>query len=58
MALSIKTSPELRGEDARAFTELADRNGKLPTPRLSESQRRKLAAMLNSARDIVFPPRP
>ncbi len=56
MAMTIKTSPELWGEDARAFTEEAERNGKLPTPRLSESQRKTLSTMLESARNIVFPP--
>lgn len=40
MAMTIKTGPELWGEDARIFTEEAERNGKLPTPKLSESQRK------------------
>ncbi|WP_301343010.1 hypothetical protein, partial [uncultured Muribaculum sp.] len=57
MAMTIKTSPELWGEDARIFTEEAERNGKLPTPKLSESQRKVLYTMLNSAKDIIFPPR-
>ena len=56
MAMSIKTSPELWGEDARAFTEEAERNSKLPTPKLSEKQRKILSTMLESARDIVYPP--
>lgn len=51
MAMSIKTSPELWGEDARAFTEEAERNSKLPTPKLSEKQRKILSTMLESARD-------
>ena len=57
MAMTIKTSPELRGEDARFFTEEAERNGKLPTPKLSESQRKILSTMLESAKHIIFPPR-
>lgn len=57
MAMSIKTSPELWGEDARAFDEEAERNGKLPTPKLSESQRKILTTMLNSAKNFVFPPK-
>ena len=57
MAMTIKTSPELWGEDARRFTEEAERNGKLPNPKLSESQRKVLSTMLESARNIVFPPR-
>ena len=51
MAMSIKTSPELWGEDARVFTEEAERNSKLPTPKLSEKQRKILSTMLESARD-------
>ena len=31
MAMTIKTFPELWGEDAKVFTEDAERNGKLPT---------------------------
>lgn len=56
MAMTIKTSPELRGEDARFFTEEAARNGKLPTPKLSDSQKRILLTMLNSGKNIIFPP--
>ncbi len=54
--MAIKTSPELWGEDARIFTEEAERNGKLPTPKLSESQRDMLSTMLESAKHITFPP--
>lgn len=57
MAMTIKTSPELWGEDARTFTEEAERKGKLPTPKLTATQRKKLSKMLESARHIVFPPR-
>lgn len=57
MAMTIKTSPELWGDDARAFNEEADRNGKLPTPTLSAAQRKVLSTMLESAKNIVFPPR-
>lgn len=55
MALAIKTSPELFGEDAQAFIEEAERNGKLPTPKLSESQRKILTTMLESGKNFVFP---
>lgn len=55
--MTIKTSPELWGEDARLFAEEAARNGKRPTPRLSESQRKILKNMLDSAKGIIFPPR-
>lgn len=43
MAMTIKTSPELWGEDALTFTEEAERNGKLPTPKLTATQRKKLS---------------
>ncbi len=56
MAMTIKTSPELWGEDARIFTEEAERNGKLPTPRLSDSQRKVLSMMLESSKNVIFPP--
>lgn len=55
--MTIKTSPELWGEDARLFAEEAERNGKLPTPRLTDNQRKMLSTMLESARSISFPPR-
>lgn len=57
MAVTIKTFPELWGEDAKIFTEEAERNGKLPTPKLSEHQRKVLSTMLDSAKNIMFPPR-
>ena len=56
MAMTIKTSPVLRGEDAQNFIEEADRNGKLPTPKLTASQRKVLNTMLESAKNIIFPP--
>lgn len=56
MAMTIKRSPELWGEDARIFVEEADRNGKLPTPKLSDSQRKALASMWENAKNMVFPP--
>lgn len=33
--MTINSSPVLTGESARAFLEEAERNAKLPTPRLS-----------------------
>lgn len=57
MAMTIKTSPELWGEDAILFTEEAERNGKLPTPKLSDAQRKLLSTMLESADNVTFPPR-
>lgn len=57
MAMTINSSPVLTGESARAFIEEAERNGKLPTLKLSESQRKMLSTMLESAKNIIFPPR-
>lgn len=57
MAMTIKTSPELWGEDARSFIEEAERNSALPTPKLSESRRKVISAMWENARKMVFPPR-
>lgn len=54
--MTIKTSPELWGEDARIFMEEAEHNGKLPTPKLSDAQREILTTMLDSAKNIIFPP--
>lgn len=39
MAMTINSSPVLRGEYARAFVEEAERNGKPPTPRLSPKRK-------------------
>lgn len=57
MAMTIKTSPELWGEDAREFMKEATIYGKLPTPKLSDSQKQVLSTMLNSAKNVIFPPR-
>ena len=57
MAMTIKTSPELWGEDARIFAEEAEKNGKLPTPKLSASQRKTLYTMLENAKKTIFPPK-
>lgn len=49
--MTIKASPGLWGEDARGFTEEAERNGKLPMPKLSESQRKVLSKSEQSEKD-------
>lgn len=56
MALSIKSTPILRGEDARRFNREADINGKLPTPTVPEDKRRAVMAMWEYAKNVVFPP--
>lgn len=43
MAMTINSSPVLTGESARAFVEEAERNGKLPTPRLSPEREAQIA---------------
>ena len=55
--MSIKSTPILWGEDAERFNEEADRNGKLPTPAISEAKRKKVAAMWEECRNAVFPPK-
>lgn len=57
MALTIKSTPILWGEDAKRFNEEADRNSKLSTPRMSEARRKKVAAMWEECKNAVFPPR-
>ena len=57
MAMTIKTAPELWGDDALSFIEEADRNGNLPTPKLTEAQRKIVSTMWESVRNPVFPPR-
>ena len=42
MAMTINSSPVLTGESARVFYEEAERNGKLPTPRLSAEREAQL----------------
>jgi len=56
MAMTIKSTPILWGEDAVRFNEEADRNGKLPTPRISEARRKVISAMWEECKRAVFPP--
>lgn len=42
MAMTINSSPVLQGESALAFLQEAERNGNLPTPRLTVEQEAKL----------------
>lgn len=48
MAMTINSSPVLTGESARAFVEEAERNGKLPTPRLSPERETQIAEFLKN----------
>ena len=57
MAMTIKSTPILWGEDAERFNEEADRNGKLPNPIISEAKRKKVAAMWEECKRAVFPPK-
>lgn len=57
MAMTINSSPILVGESARAFVEEAERNGKLPTPRLTPEREAQIAEFLRKSRNFIFPPK-
>lgn len=57
MAMTINSSPILVGESAKAFLEEAERNGKLPTPRLSPEREAELREIDRRSREFVFPPK-
>ena len=50
MAMTINSSPVLTGESAKAFLEEAERNGKLPTPLLSEEREAQLREIERKSR--------
>lgn len=52
MAMTINSSPVLEGESALAFLEEAEKNGKLPTPRLTEEQEAQLRETERRSRDF------
>ena len=52
MAMTINSSPVLTGESAKAFVEEAERNGKLPTPRLSPEREAQLREMDRRSREL------
>lgn len=52
MAMTINSSPVLTGESAKAFIEEAERNGKLPTPRLSAEREAELREMDRRSRKL------
>lgn len=56
--MTINSSPVLTGGSARAFVEEAERNGKLPTPRLSPERETQIAEFLKKSREFIFPHRP
>ena len=55
--MTINSSPVLVGDSARAFLEEAERNGKLPTPRLSPEREAELREFDRRSREFVFPPK-
>lgn len=55
MAMTINSSPVLVGESARTFIEEAEKNGKLPTPRLSPEREAELREFDRRSREFVFP---
>ncbi len=52
MAMTINSSPVLTGESARAFVEAAERNGKLPTPKLSVEREEELRESDRKSREL------
>lgn len=54
MAMTINSSPVLTGESAKAFIEEAERNGKLPTPRLSAEREAELREVEKKSREFLF----
>ncbi len=53
MAMTINSSPVLTGESARVFMEEAERNGKLPTPRLSFEREAELREAERKSRELL-----
>lgn len=53
MAMTINSSPVLMGESARVFVEEAERNGKLPTPRLSPEREAELREIERRSRKLL-----
>jgi hypothetical protein len=53
MAMTINSSPVLVGESARAFLEEAERNSKLPTPRLSPEREEQLREIDRKSRELL-----
>lgn len=54
MAMTINSSPILTGESARAFLEEAERNSKLPTPRLSQEREAELREIERKSRELFY----
>ncbi len=53
MAMTINSSPILKGESAQAFLEEAERNGKLTTPRLTAEREAELRDMERRSREFL-----
>lgn len=51
--MTINSSPVLVGESARAFLEEAERNSKLPTPRLSPEREAQLRDIDKKSRELL-----
>lgn len=54
MAMTINSSPVLTGESAQIFLEEAERNGKLPTPRLSPEREARLRELERKSREFYI----
>lgn len=53
MAMTINSSPILVGESAKAFLEEAERNSKLPTPRLSPKREAELQEIDRKSNELL-----
>lgn len=53
MAMTINSSPVLSGRSAQAFIEEAERNSKLPTPKLSMEREAELREMESRSRELL-----
>lgn len=53
MAMTINSSPVLKGESARLFVEEAERNSQLPTPRLSAEREAELREAEYRSREFL-----
>ena len=53
MAMTINSSPVLKGETAKYFVEEADRNSNLPTPQLTERREEELKEMDRRSKEFI-----
>ena len=54
MAMTINSSPVLTGESAVAFVEEAEKNAKLPTPKLSPERELELKEVERRSKEFLL----